>query len=154
MLVRGAEFGVQPCGLGARDTLRLEMCYPLDGSDMGDDRTPIEAGLGRFVSLDKGDFIGRDILAGQKKSGVKHKLVAFKMTEKSPPPRPHYPVVSVGRPIGSVTSGTHSPTLGVGIGMGYVESKAAVIGSPIGIEIRGRTFAAVIGKKPLLKWQQ
>ena len=154
LLERGAAFGVKPCGLGARDTLRLEMCYPLDGSDTGDDRTPIEAGLGRFVSLDKGDFIGRGVLAEQKAKGVEHKLVAFKMAEKSPPPRPHYPIVAHGRPIGSVTSGTHSPTLGVGIGMGYVESKAAVIGSPIGIEIRGRTFAAVIGKKPLLKWSQ
>ena len=154
LLERGAAFGVKPCGLGARDTLRLEMCYPLDGNDTSDDRTPIEAGLGRFVSFDKGDFIGRDVLAGQKANGVERKLVAFKMTEKSPPPRPHYAIVSAGRPIGSVTSGTHSPTLGIGIGMGYVESKAAVIGSPIGIEIRGRTFAAVIGKKPLLKWNQ
>jgi aminomethyltransferase len=152
LLKQGAKFGVKPCGLGARDTLRLEMCYPLNGNDMNEDRTPIEAGLDRFVSLDKGDFIGRDILAGQKANGVERKLVAFKMTEKSPPPRPHYPIVFAGRPIGDITSGTHSPTLGVGIGMGYVESKAAVIGSPIGVEIRDRTFAAVIGKKPLLKW--
>jgi aminomethyltransferase len=151
-LKQGAEFGVKPCGLGARDTLRLEMCYPLNGNDMNEGRTPLEAGLDRFVAFDKGDFIGRDILAGQKANGVKHKLMAFKMAEKSPPPRPHYPIVSAGRPIGDVTSGTHSPTLGVGIGMGYVEAKAAVIGSQIGIEIRGRTFAAVIGKKLLLKW--
>jgi len=154
LLERGATFGVKPCGLGARDTLRLEMCYPLDGNDTSDDRTPIEAGLSRFVALDKGDFIGRDVLAGQKANGVEHKLVAFRMTGKSPPPRPHYPIVSAGRTIGHVTSGTHSPTLGIGIGMGYVEPKAAVIGSPIGIEIRGRAYAAVIGKKPLLKWSQ
>jgi aminomethyltransferase len=154
LLERGAVFGVKPCGLGARDTLRLEMCYPLNGGDMDEDRTPLEAGLDRFVSFTKGDFIGRDILAEQKKNGVEHKLVAFKMKEKSPPPRLHYPIISEGRPVGNVTSGTHSPTLGIGIGMGYVESKAAVIGSPIGIEIRDRTFAAVIGKKPLLKWSQ
>lgn len=152
LLERGAEFGVKPCGLGARDTLRLEMCYPLNGNDMNEDWTPLEVGLNRFVSFDKGDFIGRDVLARQKEEGVKQKLVAFKMTEKSPPPRPHYPIVSAGRLVGDITSGTHSPTLGVGIGMGYVEAKVAVIGSPIGIEIRGRTFAAVIGKKPLLKW--
>jgi aminomethyltransferase len=152
LLKRGAKFGIQPCGLGARDTLRLEMCYPLHGNDMNENRTPVEAELSRFVAFDKGDFIGRDILAGQKANGVERQLVAFRMTEKSPPPRSHYPIVSAGQPIGDITSGTHSPTLGVGIGMGYVESKAAVIGSPIGIEIRGRTFAAVIGKKPLLKW--
>ena len=152
LLKRGATFGVQPCGLGARDTLRLEMCYPLNGNDMSEDRTPLEAGLDRFVSFDKGDFIGRNFLAEQKANGVERKLVAFKMTEKSPPPRPHYPIVSAGRPTGNITSGTHSPTLGVGIGMGYVGPKAAAIGSPIGIEIRGRTFAAIIGKKPLLKW--
>ena len=154
LLKLGAGFGIKPCGLGARDTLRLEMCYPLNGSDMNEDRTPLEAGLGRFVSFDKGDFVGCDVLAEQKEKGVELKLAAFKMVEKSPPPRSHYPIVSGGRPIGEVTSGTQSPTLGIGIGMGYVESKAAVIGSQIGIEIRGRTFAAVIEKKPLLKRNQ
>jgi len=154
LLARGAEFGVKACGLGARDTLRLEMGYPLNGNDTNEEQTPLEAGLGRFVSFAKGDFIGRDVLAAQKENGVKLKLIAFKMTEKSPPPRPHYPMIAGDRPIGEVTSGTHSPTLGTGIGMGYVASEAAVLGAPIGIKIRGRTFAAVIGKKPLLKWNQ
>jgi aminomethyltransferase len=154
LLKRGSEFGVKPCGLGARDTLRLEMCYPLNGSDLNEDRTPMEAGLGRFVSFGKGDFIGRDVLAGQKEKGVELKLVAFKMTGKSPPPRPHYPIVADGRQVGTVTSGTQSPTLGAGIGMGYVETGAAAIGSPIGIEIRGKIFDAIIGKKPLLKRNQ
>jgi aminomethyltransferase len=160
LLARGAGLGIKPCGLGARDTLRLEMCYPLNGSDMTGETTPLEAGLDRFVSFDKGDFIGRDALAEQKDKGVERKLVAFKMTEKSPPPRQHYAIMATGtearatRRVGEVTSGTQSPTLGIGIGMGYVESNAAGIGEHIGIEIRGRTFAAAIEKKPLLKRNQ
>src|SRR5438093_768407 len=97
LLEFGAEFGIRPCGLGARDTLRLEMCYPLNGNDMTEDTTPIEAGLGRIVSFDKGEFIGRPVLVEQKEKGVARKLVAFKMAGKSPPPRPHYPIVAGGR---------------------------------------------------------
>ena len=143
----GEEFGIQPCGLGARDTLRLEMCYPLNGSDLSETTTPIEAGLGKFVALDKGEFIGRGPMAAQREKGVARKLVAFKMTGKTPPPRPHYPIIAGGRNVGEVTSGTQSPTLGYGIGMGYVE--AGVTG--IEIEIRGKLFPATIEKKPLLK---
>ena len=151
LLERGKAFGIRPCGLGARDTLRLEMCYPLHGNDITEDTTPIEAGLGKFISFDKGAFVGRDILVRQKESGVNRKLVAFKMTEKAPPPRPHYPVVANGRKIGEVSSGTQSPTLSVGIGMGYVEAAEARVGAPVEIEIRGKRFAAVIEKKPILK---
>jgi aminomethyltransferase len=157
LLRRGAEFGIKPCGLGARDTLRLEMCYPLHGNEMNEETTPLEADLGKFVAFDKGDFIGRAALAEQKQKGVTRKLITFKMTEKSPPPRTHYPIMTAGRDacatkrIGEVTSGTQSPTLGIGIGMGYVETKAAATGSKIGIEIRGKTYAATIEKKPLLK---
>ena len=85
---------VMPCGLGARDTLRLEMCYPLHGNDLTEETTPLEAGLGRFVALDKPDFIGRAALLKQKQDGVTRRLVAFTMTEKSPPPRPHYPLLA------------------------------------------------------------
>jgi aminomethyltransferase len=168
LLKRGQTFGIRPCGLGARDTLRLEMCYPLNGNDMTEDTTPLEAGLGKFVSFDKGEFVGRETLLEQKEQGTHRKLVAFKMTEKSPPPRSHYPITTTGteacatgttasrdacatRRIGEITSGTQSPTLGVGIGMGYVEAKSAAPGSKIGIEIRGKTYAAIIEKKPLLK---
>jgi aminomethyltransferase len=151
LLTRGREFGIKPCGLGARDTLRLEMCYPLNGSDMTEETTPIEAGLGKFVAFDKGEFIGHEALAAQKEKGVARKLVAFKMTEKSPPPRPHYAIVAGGRRIGEVTSGTQSPTLGIGIGMGYVETGAVQVGSHIEIEIRGKNYPAVIERKPLLK---
>jgi aminomethyltransferase len=148
LLEFGKEFGIRPCGLGARDTLRLEMCYPLHGQDITEDTTPIEAGLGRFVSFDKGEFIGRPVLLEQKEKGVARRLVAFKMTGQSPPPRPHYPIVAGGRKVGEVTSGTQSPTLGCGIGMGYVESGAS---GDLEIEIRGRLFPATVEKKPLFR---
>ncbi|HVM61250.1 MAG TPA: glycine cleavage system aminomethyltransferase GcvT [Verrucomicrobiae bacterium] len=147
----GQQFGIKPCGLGARDTLRLEMCYPLHGNDITEETTPVEAGLGKFVSFDKKLFVGRDVLVDQKDHGVRRKLIAFRMTEKSPPPRPHYPILAGGRKVGEVTSGTQSPTLGVGIGMGYVETAAATTGGAIEIEIRQRRCPAVIEKKPILK---
>jgi aminomethyltransferase len=151
LLGRGEQFGIKPCGLGARDTLRLEMCYPLHGNDITEETTPLEAGLGKFVSLDKGAFVGSDVLTRQKEEGVKRKLIAFKMTEKSPPPRPHYAIFAASRKVGEITSGTQSPTLGVGIGMGYVEAAEAQVGKPIEIEIRGKRFSAAIEKKPILK---
>jgi aminomethyltransferase len=144
--------GVKPCGLGARDTLRLEACLPLHGNDITELTTPIEAGLNRFVSLDKGDFIGRNVLAEQREKGVARKLMAFKMAaEKCPPPRSHYPILAGGRKIGEVTSGSQSPTLGGGIGLGYIETPSAVVGTAIEIEVRGKLFPAVIEKKPLYK---
>jgi aminomethyltransferase len=82
---------------------------------------------------------------------VDRKLVAFTMTEKSPPPRPHYPILANGRKVGEITSGTQSPTLGIGVGMGYVEAASASVGTPIEIEIRGKKFVAIIQKKPILK---
>ncbi len=151
LLAEGEPFGIQPCGLGARDTLRLEMCYPLYGNDLTEKTTPLEAGLGKFVAFEKDAFIGSDVLMEQKAEGVDRKLVAFTMTEKSPPPRPHYAILANGRKIGEITSGTQSPTLGCGIGMGYVETAAASVGAPIEIEIRGKKFAAMIQKKPILK---
>jgi aminomethyltransferase len=151
LLEKGQAFGILPCGLGARDTLRLEMCYPLYGNDLSDETTPLEAGLGKFVALDKGKFIGSDVLVEQKSKGVERKLVAFTMTDKSPPPRPHYTIHANSGKVGEITSGTQSPTLGIGIGMGYVETATAAAGSSIEIEIRGKKFGAVIQKKPILK---
>ena len=151
LLTRGRDFGIRPCGLGARDTLRLEMCYPLHGNDLTEQTTPLEAGLGKFVSFDKGEFMGREALAAQKEKGVARKLIAFNMAGKTPPPRPHYVIAAGGRKIGEVTSGTLSPTLGIGIGMGYVESGAAQIDTRIEIEIRGKNYPATIERKPLLK---
>lgn len=143
--------GATPCGLGARDTLRLEMCYPLNGSDLSPERTPLEAGLGIFVALDKSDFIGRDALLAQKESGLPSKLAALRMTEKSPPPRAHYPVLVDGQPVGETTSGALSPSLNEGIAMAYLPPAFAKPGQAVQIDIRGRHFAAVVEKKPFYR---
>jgi aminomethyltransferase len=169
LLEAGQPFGIKPAGLGARDTLRTEVCYPLYGHELDENTTPIEAGVGFFVALDKGEFVGRSVLAEQKSSGTKKKLVAFKMTDKSAPPRPHYPILvaQASRPfdekekhtggtpvpllVGEVVSGTQSPSLGIGIGMGYVPPEFAKADTQIEIEIRGKRFAAVVVKKPIYK---
>ncbi len=150
-LERGKPLGIKPCGLGARDTLRLEMCYPLNGSDLSPERNPIAAGLGFFVDLAKPDFVGRDALLKTKEFGPREKLVPFRMKEKGPPPRPHYAVFRNGERIGEVTSGTLSPSLNWGIGMAYVSSAHAKIGAEIDIEIRTQKFPATVEKKPLYR---
>jgi aminomethyltransferase len=151
VLEKGKDLGIKPCGLGARDTLRLEMCYPLNGSDLSPERNPIEAGLGFFVDLTKPNFIGRDVLLKTKENGPREKLVPFKMKNKGPPPRPHYPVFENDSRIGEVTSGTLSPSLNWGVGMAYINAPHAKIGAKIDIEIRGTKFPATIEKKPLYK---
>ncbi len=151
IIVAGQPFGLKPAGLGARDTLRTEVCYPLYGHELDENTTPIEAGVGFFVALDKGEFIGRSVLAAQKASGVNKKLVAFKMTDKSAPPRPHYPIWVNGANVGQVVSGTQSPSLNVGIGMGYVPTEFAKADTKIEIEIRGRRFAAQVVPKPIYR---
>jgi aminomethyltransferase len=151
LLAAGQPFGIKPCGLGARDTLRTEVCYPLYGHELDEQTTPIEAGLGFFVALDKGGFNGRSVLAEQKSNGTKKKLIAFKMAGKSAPPRPHYPIWVNGANAGIVTSGTQSPSLGIGIGMGYVPAELAKPDTTIEIEIRGKRFAAVVVAKPIYK---
>ncbi len=149
ILELGTPRGLKPCGLGARDTLRTEVCYPLYGQELDEQTTPLEAGLGFFVALDKGDFVGRNALVDQKTGGVKKKLIAFKMTGKSAPPRPHYAICSGGQKVGQVTSGTQSPCLGVGIGMGYVPPELARPNTEIEIEIREKNFPAVVVPKPI-----
>jgi len=151
VLEKGDPFGIKPCGLGARDTLRLEVCYPLNGSDLSPERNPIEAGLGFFVDLTKPKFIGREALLKTKENGSPEKLVAFRMQAKGPPPRPHYSIFHNGERIGEVTSGTLSPSLNYGIGMAYVSAPHTKIGAQIDIEIRGQKFPAIIEKKPLYK---
>jgi len=146
------KFQIKPAGLGARDTLRLEACYPLYGNELDEQTTPFEAGLKIFVSLDKGEFIGRDALI--KSTEVKRRCIAFKMLDKTPPPRHSYLVWidSVkDKPIGTVTSGTHSPILGLGIGMAYVLTEFSAIGTKINIEIRGNKYPAEVVKKPFYK---
>ncbi len=151
VLQKGASVNLKPCGLGARDTLRLEMCYPLNGSDLSPEHNPLEAGLGFFVDLTKPEFIGRDVLAKVKADGPAVKLVPFRMEGKGPPPRPHYAVFSKDERIGEVTSGTLSPSLNYGVGMAYLSPLHAKIGTAIEIEIRGQKFPALIEKKPLYK---
>ena len=151
VLAQGKTLGIKPCGLGARDTLRLEMCYPLNGSDLSPERNPIEAGLGFFVDLAKPEFVGRDALVKTKELGPREKLVPFRMKEKGPPPRPHYGVFENGERVGEVTSGTLSPSLNWGIGMAYVSSAHTKIGTEIDIEIRAQKFPATVEKKPLYR---
>ncbi len=144
--------GAAPCGLGARDTLRLEMGYPLNGNDLSPERSPIEAGLGFFCDLEKGDFIGRDTLARQKADGPPLKLTAIQYTDKGAPPRAHYPVVdTAGNVIGELTSGALSPTLMTGIAMAYLPAAFSKPGTGLGIDVRGRIFPATVVKKPFYK---
>jgi aminomethyltransferase len=151
VLEKGKSLGIRPCGLGARDTLRLEMCYPLNGSDLSPEHNPIEAGLGFFVDLKKPNFIGREVLVQAKETGTANRLVPFRMKSKGPPPRPHYGVWLGGEQIGEATSGTLSPSLNQGIGMAYLPAPHARAGTEIEIEIRGQKFPAIIEKKPLYK---
>ena len=154
LMAAGQAHGLKPAGLGARDTLRTEVCYPLYGHELDENTTPIEAGLGFFVALDKGEFIGRSVLAEQKAKGAVKRLVAFKMTDRSAPPRPHYPIWSTGpdaAKLGEVTSGTQSPSLGLGVGMGHVPPGFAKAGTTIEIEIRGKRAPAVVVPKPIYR---
>jgi aminomethyltransferase len=147
----GKPWQVLPCGLGARDTLRLEACYPLNGADLSPQRTPVEAGLGFFVDLTKSNFIGREPLLKQKTDGVKERLCAIRLAPKSAPPRAHYPLYVENEQIGELTSGSQSPTLGAGIGLGYLRSGYAKPGQSLEVEVRGRRFPATVEKKPLYK---
>jgi len=151
----GKEFGIMPIGLGARDTLRLEMGYCLYGNDIDETTNPIEAGLGWITKIDKGDFVGRDAIVEAKKN-ITRKLVGFKMDE-SAIPRHGYEIQSEsGKPssterVGCVTSGTFSPSLAVGIGMGYVELSGAAENNPILIDVRGKKAHAHVVKLPFVE---
>ena len=150
-LAAGASVAIRACGLGARDTLRTEVCYPLYGHELDEHTSPVEAGLGFFIAWDKGDFVGRSALLKQKEGGASKKCVAFRMTEKSAPPRPGYPVLVADAAVGTVVSGTQSPTLNAGIGMAYVPPAFATPGTALQIEIRGKRFAAEVVKKPFYR---
>jgi len=145
-----AKGDVTPAGLGARDSLRLEMGMALYGNDLDDTTTPLEASLGWLVKMKKGDFVGRDALAKQKEQGLKRKLVGFTTVERSFP-RHGYPVFAAGQPSGEVRSGTMSPTLGIPIGTAYVPPGSAAEGSPLEIEIRGKRVPATVAKMPFYK---
>jgi aminomethyltransferase len=139
------ERGVTPCGLGARDTLRLEACYPLHGNDITLERTPIEAGLGWACALDK-EFTGVDVLRREKEQGPSEKLVAFVMEETGIPRQGM--AIEEG---GEVTSGSLSPMLGKGIGLGYVQAELAEPDTTLTIDVRGRPKTARVVKKPIYK---
>jgi aminomethyltransferase len=146
----GADFDIQPCGLASRDTLRLEMGFCLYGNDINDTTSPIEAGLGWITKFTK-DFVNAEALKAQKENGVSRKLIGFEMQERAIP-RHDYPIVNAdGNTIGNVTSGTMSPSLGKGIGMGYVKKEYSKSDSEIFIQIRKKTVLAKVVKLPFYK---
>ena len=148
----GAEFGIKPIGLGARDTLRLEMGFCLYGNDLDDTTSPIEAGLGWITKFAEGkNFINRPMLEVQKTTGVTRKLVGFEMVDRGIP-RHGYELYSAdGELIGHVTSGTMSPIRKIGIGMGYVKPEFSKLGTDVFVDVRGRRLKAIIAKPPFRK---
>lgn len=150
ILDTGKEEGIVPTGLGARDTLRFEAKLPLYGQEISASISPLEAGLGMFVKLDKGDFIGRAALARQKEEGPKRKLVGFEMVERGIP-RSHYEVQVDGRKIGEVTTGTMGPTVKKNIGLALIETEYAKIGQELDVIIRSKPVKGVIVKTPFYK---
>lgn len=150
---RIVEAGAAPCGLGARDTLRLEKCYPLYGNDLDEEHTPLEAGLGFFTKLEKrAPFSGQEALREQKSAGLSTRLAAISLTGKAPPLRPGYPVLDAEgeATVGELSSGSLSPTLGKGIGMAYLPLDLAKPGTELAVSIRDRPYPAVVVKKPFV----
>lgn len=147
----GANYGIKPVGLGARDTLRLEMGFALYGNDIDDTTSPLEAGLGWITKLNKGDFNDADFLRNQKEAGVSRKLVAFEVLDRRVP-RHDYPIEDLaGNVIGKVTSGTQSPSLDKPIGMGYVTTPFAKEGTEIQVVAGGKKLTAKVVKLPFYK---
>ncbi len=146
----GKDEGLKPAGLGARDTLRFEASMPLYGNEISQDITPLEAGLGFFIKLDKEDFIGKEFLLKQKQEGLKRKLVAFEMVEGGIP-RHGYEVLKDGEKIGFVTTGYHSPTLKRNIGFALIDSRFTELDTVLEIQIRKKTAKAKIISKKFLK---
>jgi aminomethyltransferase len=150
VLEAGKEFGIKPIGLAARDTLRLEMGYCLYGNDIDDTTSPLEAGLGWITKFTK-DFINSDALKAQKAKGPQRKLIAFEIEDRGIPRQGYDIVDEAGNTIGIVTSGTMSPSLNKGIGLGYVPSNMSGFGEPIYIQIRKKAVKATIVKLPFYK---
>lgn len=151
LLEHGAADGLRPVGLGARDTLRLEARLPLYGNDISDATTPLEAGLARFVKLEKSHFRGQEALIRQQEQGLARKLVGLEMADRAVP-RSHYRVLTAdGAAIGEVTSGGFSPTLAKGIALAYVPVAHAAIGTPLQVEVRGQGHPAVVVKTPFYR---
>jgi aminomethyltransferase len=150
LLEHGEPWGLLPAGLGARDTLRLEVGYPLYGNDLDPEHTALEGGLGWAVKLDKGDFVGREALARQKQEGASRKLTGIVLTERGFP-RPGYTVVQGGEEVGTVTSGTLSPTLGQGIALAYLSVETAREGNEVAIRIRDRDVPGRVQRPPFYR---
>ncbi|OGQ36626.1 MAG: glycine cleavage system protein T [Deltaproteobacteria bacterium RIFCSPHIGHO2_12_FULL_43_9] len=151
LLEKGGALGIKPIGLGARDTLRLEMAYPLYGHELSKTISPIEANLGWVVKLKKGSFIGSDTLREQVEKGTKRGLIGLEMIEKGIP-REGYPILdSNGKKIGAVTSGTFSPSLNIGIALALVDSRFKDVGTEISVEIRGKSAKARVVQTPFYK---
>jgi aminomethyltransferase len=151
LMEAGSPHGLQPIGLGARDTLRLEARMPLYGNELASDINPLEAGLGWAVKTDKGPFVGRDALAAAKERGLTRRSVGFKMVERGGVPRSHYDVEVDGAPVGFVTSGTSSPSLGANIGLALVDRRVAGVGKPLDVIIRGKPVRAEQVKTPFYR---
>jgi len=150
LLAAGKPHGIQPVGLGARDTLRLEARLMLYGNDIDENTHPFEAGLGWVVKLDAGDFVGRRALRARKEAGLERRLVGFEMTGRGIA-RHGYPIVVDSKPVGTVTSGSPGPTVGKNIGLGYVPKALSRVGTTLGIEIRGKVVDAVVVRTPFYK---
>lgn len=142
--------GAKPCGLGARDTLRLEMGYPLNGNDLSPTKTPLEAGLGFFVDLTK-PFVGREILVGQKAAGLPTKLSGITLVEKGPPLRGHYTLWKDGVQVAELASGGVSPSLHRSIGMAYLPADHAALGTQLEVDVRGKRYPVEVVKKAFYK---
>ena len=153
LLQKGERVGLVPCGLGARDTLRFEAKLPLYGQELSREITPIEAGIGFAVKVEKGDFMGRETLKAQKENGAPRKLVGIEMIDRGIP-RHGYPVFADGAEIGEVTTGTQSPTLKKNIGLALIKSEYAVIDGEVTVEIRGKQLKAKVVKTPFYKRPQ
>jgi len=151
LLTAGATDGLEPIGLGARDTLRLEARMSLYGNELADDIGPLEAGLGWAVDLDKGPFVGHEKIAAMKERGAPRRIVGFLLTERSGAPRHGYEVRLDSRPVGHVTSGAFSPTLGENIGLALVEREVVGIGRPLQVMIRDRPVSAIQVKTPFYR---
>ena len=146
--------GVKPCGLGSRDTLRLEMGYPLNGSDLSRERTPLQAGLDKFTGIydpEKGEFSGRKALEQQRAGGLPSRLTPLKLSVSGPPLRSHYPVLAEGIVVGETCSGALSPSLGEGIAMAYLPPALHAPGTSLEIEVRGRRYPATVTTLPFYK---
>ncbi|MDT0608483.1 glycine cleavage system aminomethyltransferase GcvT [Croceitalea rosinachiae] len=150
VLEAGADFGIKPIGLAARDTLRLEMGYCLYGNDIDDNTSPLEAGLGWVTKFTK-EFVNSEALGKEKEHGPERKLVAFELDDRGIPRQDYDIVDGQGKKIGVVTSGTMSPSLGKGIGLGYVPTIFSKIGSKINIQIRKNALSATVVKLPFYK---